>query len=347
MDPPAEWRQNDDSPVAKLVAEPLHDDAPVGREVACDLSLLGEIAQDVLGRKLVQVVMFEQPPPRPFAPALAAGQIAFELADELTQSPPQFDRPAQPVAVPERDLAGHARRRGHHHPIRLDLLHSPARSPERDHLADPALVDHLLVELADPPPRSPHLADHEDRVEPAIRDRAAARDRHSPRVAPTLDATRLAVPHDSRLQLGELVARIRPGQHPEHRLECVSGEAFIRRRAADRLEQLVGRPRLANRHCDDLLGQHVEWVARQLRLLDGALVHAPRHDRGFEEIAAVLGEDDALARLADAVPRPTHSLQAAGHAGRALDLDHEIDRAHVDAELERAGGDDRRQASGL
>ena len=44
---------------------------------------------------------------------------------------------------------------------------------------------------------------------------------------------------------------------------------------------------------------------------------------------------------------PSDPLQAAGDAGGRLDLDHEVDVTHVDAEFEAAGGDDRRQQSGL
>ena len=41
------------------------------------------------------------------------------------------------------------------------------------------------------------------------------------------------------------------------------------------------------------------------------------------------------------------ALHAARDRRRRLDLDHQIDRAHVDAELERARGDEGRQAAGL
>ncbi len=41
------------------------------------------------------------------------------------------------------------------------------------------------------------------------------------------------------------------------------------------------------------------------------------------------------------------ALQPARHRWRRFDLDHEIDRAHVDAELERRGGDQRTQRSRL
>ena len=34
-----------------------------------------------------------------------------------------------------------------------DLLHPPTRRTEGEHVAHPGLVDHLLVELADPPAR--------------------------------------------------------------------------------------------------------------------------------------------------------------------------------------------------
>ena len=49
----------------------------------------------------------------------------------------------------------------------------------------------------------------------------------------------------------------------------------------------------------------------------------------------------------DAVARATDPLHAAGDRGWRLDLDDEIDRAHVDAELERARGDERGQPAGL
>ena len=44
---------------------------------------------------------------------------------------------------------------------------------------------------------------------------------------------------------------------------------------------------------------------------------------------------------------PADALQPAGHRRRRLDLDHQIDRAHVDAQLQAGGGDDGLQPSGL
>ena len=46
-------------------------------------------------------------------------------------------------------------------------------------------------------------------------------------------------------------------------------------------------------------------------------------------------------------PARPDPLEAAGDARRALDLDDEVDRAHVDPELEARGRDECRQPAGL
>ena len=70
-------------------------------------------------------------------------------------------------------------------------------------------------------------------------------------------------------------------------------------------------------------------------------------DRGLEQVAAVLREDLARARLAHLVAGAADALQAARDRARRLDEHDEIDRAHVDAELEAARRDDAAQAAGL
>src|SRR5438128_741971 len=77
-------------------------------------------------------------------------------------------------------------------------------------LTHPALVDHLLVELADPGP-----VGEEDAEEAAIGDGAGVRDRHPLRPATTPHRAGHAVPHDPRPQLGELVARVATGEQVE------------------------------------------------------------------------------------------------------------------------------------
>ena len=98
---------------------------------------------------------------------------------------------------------------------------------------------------------------------------------------------------------------------------------------------------------DDLLGQHVERVAQEARRLDLPVDHPAHDDGGLEQVAAVLGVDRALAGLADRVAGATDALQPTADRARRLDLDDQIDRAHVDAQLEAAGGDDAAQRPAL
>ena len=89
---------------------------------------------------------------------------------------------------------------------------------------------------------------------------------------------------------------------------------------------------------DHLLGEDVEWVAREARGLDVGLVHGAGHGGAGYEVGAVFGEDDAFADGADGVAGAADALHAAGDGGWRLDLDDEVDGAHVDAEFEGGGG---------
>ena len=108
---PPNGRQQAQPPVAELVAEALDDDPLVGRQGARRLALVVEVGEQVGGGALVEVVRLAQPGRRG-GPALAPrGEVRLELADEGADRPAELDRPADRVALPERQLAGHARRR--------------------------------------------------------------------------------------------------------------------------------------------------------------------------------------------------------------------------------------------
>ena len=119
-------------------------------------------------------------------------------------------------------------------------------------------------------------------------------------------------------------------------------------RAPDQLVQLGHLPLVAGRDAgDDLLREHVERVARHDRLLDQRLAHPLRDHRRLEQVGAELREDPALRGLADAVAGAADPLKAARDRLRRLDLEHQVDGAHVDAELERRRGHEARQLARL
>ena len=332
-------RVDDQPPVAELVAEPLDQQGAVAGEHVGGLDLLGEVADQVGRGPLVEAVL-----------AGARGGLRLregsELAGEASDRGTELGRAAEGVALPERQPARHARRRRDQDPVMGDVLDPPARGAEREHVADPGLVDHLLVELADPSPR-PLASDEEDAEQAAVGDGAAAGDGQPLRAGAAGERAGDAVPDDAGAQLGELVGGIAAGQQVEGRLEGAARELGERRRPAEQLVEVVDGPRVERGGGDDLLGEHVERVGGHPQRLDRAAAHPLDGDGGLRQVAAVLGEEHAAGHLADLVAGAADPLQRAGDAGRRLDLDDQVDRAHVDAELEAAGRDHAGESAAL
>ncbi len=209
---------------------------------------------------------------------------------------------------------------------------------EYERLPFARLVHHLLVELADPTAS----VDEVHAEEPAVGDRPGVGHGEPARPRPAAHDPRRPVPHDARAQLGELVGRVAPGEHVEDVLERRPGQLRERVRAAHELMQLVDRDLLVGADRDDLLREDVERVARDLGLLDLARTHRLGNDGAFEQVAPELREDAPLRHRVEGVPGPSHALEPARDGLRALDLDDEVHRAHVDPELERRGGDEAR-----
>jgi hypothetical protein len=215
-----------------------------------------------------------------------------------------------------------------------------------ERLADAALEYHLLVELADARAGSA-FADEEHAIQPSVGDRAGVDDRHALRAFASRHLVLQAVPRQAGTQIREVVGRIAPRQHVEHALEDRSAQLGERRGAADGAIQRVDAPVVHRNHCDDLLCEHVQRIARIADRLDLRLVHRACDGGARDEVASILGDDDAAAGLIDRVPRASDALHPARDRRRRLDLDHEIDRAHVDAEFERRGRDEAPQLSGF
>ncbi len=76
-------------------------------------------------------------------------------------------------------------------------------------------------------------------------------------------------------------------------------------------------------------------------------MHPASHDGGLEQVTPELREQDPARRLAYPVAGPANPLEPRGDARGRLDEHHEVDGAHVDAQLERRCRDDRRHAARL
>ncbi len=338
----AEGGVDDDPPVAELVPEALDDDGAVVRDMPAGLPLLGEIAQDVARRPVVE----------PGGGETGAGVLGChraDLAQERAERAAQLQGAAELVALPERQPAGHPGGGGDQDPVAGDVLDAPGRRAEREDVADPGLVDHLLVQLSHPSP-APLAgvgAGQEDAEQPAVGDRATGGDGQPLRPGPARDRAREAVPHQARPQFGEGVGGVAAGEHVQHTVERRLRERGERRRPPDDGQQRPDVPGVHRAHRDDLLGQHIQRIGGHPQRLDPPGAHPLGDHRGLDEIAAVLGEDDAPGDRADLVAGAAHPLEPGGDRRRRFHLDNEIDRAHVDAQLQTGGGDHGRQSARL
>ena len=130
-------------PVTQLVAEALHDQRAVIGHVAGGLPLRAQVADQVGRGQLVQPVG-----------AQPGGRLLLARLGQLTavraERPAQLGGTARRVTVPERQLARLARGGGDQHLVGGDVLDPPRARTQHEHVADPRLVHHFLVELAHP-----------------------------------------------------------------------------------------------------------------------------------------------------------------------------------------------------
>ena len=74
-----------------------------------------------------------------------------------------------------------------------------------------------------------------------------------------------------------------------------------------------------------------------MQLFDAPFHHLLHHHGGLQQIRAVLGIKRAVASSTDDVPGAPDALQTRGHSRWGFDLDHELHRAHINAQFQRAG----------
>ena len=152
---------------------------------------------------------------------------------------------------------------------------------------------------------------------PAVGDGARVGDGEALRAGAAAHHALHAVPHDAWPQLGELLRRVPAREEVEHRRQHLVGELGEGRRAPDHVREVVEPPLVERAHRDDLLAEHVEGVARVVRLLDLPGLHPLDDDGGLEQVGPVLREQLPAAGRAHLVAGPTDALQARWRRRRA------------------------------
>ena len=298
VDAGAEGGQDAHPPVADLVPEPLDRQGTVGGQGARLVPLLVDVGEEVRRGVAVERSLLGQE---------AAGVVAVaaaEFAQERAEGLAEFNRPARAVAVPEGHPAGLARSRPDDHAVAGDLRHPPGGGAQQERVARAGLVDHLLVEFAQP--RT--LWTEMDSEQPAVGNRAGVHPHEQGGAAARGQHSATVIPGESRAQVGELLRGIAADQHVEHRGQHAAGQAAVWPRAPDNVQQILDRPLPVAAHRDDLLRQYVERILRQPHGLDRAPLHLDRGHRALQQIAAELGKHQAAAALADRVSGTADAL---------------------------------------
>ncbi len=337
--------------VALLVALALDDEPPRRRDAVragvADLLV-------VEPRQRVDGVLVDGEAAEPLADRRrAAGLGALEqLGLELEHGPAEVVGEREPLGEPRRDrgaLVG---------PVDVDVR-PPAVAvlepvaAEQQHVAGLEGVEVGLVEAADPLAALAgqhrtrervgdgadvlHVDDAGEPAPPA--DQPGAR---VVLVVVVLAAGRVVgVPPDLRVDVPGLEAGVVRGEVAHELLPLVVGVLAVRVGPAERRAHVGLALDAVDGHAVDVLGGDVLGALGDEHAVDEPLLGLLEHHRTLDELVAVERDDAAGDGVARGVAGAADPLEQRRDGLRAPDLDHEVERRHVDAELEaRRGGDD-------
>src|ERR1700761_4773574 len=207
-----ERREAANAPVTEFIPHSLDHNRAIIRHLPRRKLLIGEIAQHILRRLLIEIMLAGQlgnsSTPRQFT----------QFANQRTDAPPELNWPPGLISVPERHLPRLSRRRTHKHTVLRDFIDTPCGSAEHKCFALARLKDHLLVQFAHAH-RLRLPAAQEDAIQPAIRNRAAVENRNALHTLAWRYQIALPVPRNAWPQFCELIRRIAPSEHIQHAIE--------------------------------------------------------------------------------------------------------------------------------
>ena len=318
--------------VSHFVAAYFNNDIFIARNSRGGGGLLFQIFQQIFRGIGVQAVLLNQ-----FGECHRPWE-AQEFPGHLADFSAELHGTARGVAFPERHFAGFTGSGRYDHLVVRNFFDAPGGRAQNDGVALAAFKNHLFVEFAHA--RAACCAGQKNAIEAAIGNGAAIDNGHALRALAGRQFIFHPVPGDARTKIGEFIRRIAAGKHVEHAVENCACQRGVRRGATNQIEKIFHRPIVQRHHRDDLLRQNIQRIAR---IVDGfhlALVHRARDGGARHQICAIFGENDGVARGSHVMAGAAHTLHAAGNGRRRLDLNDQIDRTHVDPQLQRGSGHD-------
>jgi hypothetical protein len=215
---PAERTVQDHPPVPQFVQETL-DHEVIGRgQDTGRLHLGAHMAHSAAGGIAIQAFALQNLLGLGLGPGGEVGGQGTECAAEP-------DGAAVALAVPEGDPPGKSEGGGDGDPLRGDFLDPPGGGAERDDITPAGLVDHLLVQFADPLGLGVVLPGREEhRVQAAVGDGAATGGDQTQRAGSCLERAGLTVQDQAGPQLRERGGRVASREQVHHPVERLARE---------------------------------------------------------------------------------------------------------------------------
>ena len=116
---------------------------------------------------------------------------------------------------------------------------------------------------------------------------------------------------------------------------------------ADQTIELIERSLAIRDDRHKLLGQDIQAIPRHVEGFHPARQHFSRQHGSLQQVERLLRQDAALADRRHQVAGPTYPLQPLRDLPRRFDLADQLHGAHVDAQLEGAGGADGAHVAAL
>ena len=333
IDPPAERRVDHELHPAALIEEALGDDEVATGQGAERRTRRREVRDHLLGGAQWHR-RARREPRRAHLIGLAAREHLIDLAAQVAHLVGELLRARRRFAEPERDARRLALRILDDDLAHLDLANPPRRVAELEDIASGAIDREVFIDRAD----RRLFGKLHDHVVVVIWNRTARGDRREPRTAPR--AHQATDPIAMEIRAG-VAAPIRDAfrEHLHQLLELLVGDVGVRRGAPDQPEELDLLHLLGRADRDDLLREDIERRLAQREDIEVAALHAAHERRALDQLVARECEQAPLRRGAQGVARATDALEQRRDRARRAELDHEIDGADIDSELERGGRD--------
>ena len=354
VDPATVRRMEDQPQVALFVGATLDHQVPVVGHLAGGGLLLGQKGRQIVDRRTVQAVLKQARgdglgEARPTGGSLdCRHQASGQLPGEPAQATAEGGVAASALAVPEGQPGGASRGGYHYHTVAGDLLDPPRGGAQGNYVPLPGLVNHLLVQL----PHSAGLAagglgGHDHAVGATVGNGASGGYCQALRAGASCQRACLLVPDQNGAEGGEVLGGVGTAEHAQHRPVDLLVQVGEGRSPSDRGQPILLLKRSHGSCSHRLLSQNIQGTVGHDGGFDVALDHAFHAGSALQDLLAGQGKKPGLRYPSHLVVGPAHALQPRSGRHRGVDLDDQIDRAHVDAQLQAGGGYHAPQSAGL